>query len=244
MATETKKGIFLRGPVGILVIVAHVVIIYFVAASLGIVELPNLAKPMEAVIIDSPAQEKSEPVKVIKPDLEQPQIETPPLEDTVPEIEVPTDEPAPAAITAEHSSAQPVGETANMQVANRVDPVYPPDAGLTEGTVVLRLLIGKTGTVDDVTVVRAAPRGVFERAAVAAFAAARFAPGRLLGLPVKSQVTFEVRIYCPRNMTCEVLMPAPVGVVQEEAAVDDDPLWIAQMVCQPAGADNGSERQP
>ena len=99
-ASKTKKGMFFRGPVGILVIAAHVLIIYFIAASLGIVEMPTLSKPMEAVIIDSPA-EKSEPVKVIKPDLEQPQIETPPLEDTIPEIEVPTDEPAPAAITAE-----------------------------------------------------------------------------------------------------------------------------------------------
>jgi len=129
MATTTQtKAFWQKSPVGLFVIVLHVVLIYFVAASLGIVQMPNLAKPMEAVIIDSPEQEKSEPVKVIKPDLEQPQIETPPLEDTIPEIEVPTDEPAPAAITAEQSPSRPVGETANMTVSRRVDPVYPPQS--------------------------------------------------------------------------------------------------------------------
>jgi TonB family protein len=87
-----------------------------------------------------------------------------------------------------------------------VDPVYPPEAGLTEGTVVLRLLIGRTGTVDEVTVVRAAPSGIFERAAAAAFAAARFSPGRLLGVPVKSQVTFEVH-FTPVDRGANVAAP-------------------------------------
>jgi len=74
---SSKTGLFRRGPVGLLVIAAHVVLIYFVAASLGIVEIPHIAKPMEAVIIDSPDTQKSEPVKVIKPEFEQPQIQTP-----------------------------------------------------------------------------------------------------------------------------------------------------------------------
>ena len=52
--SSTKTGLFRRGPVGLLVIAAHIALIYFVAASLGIVEMPNIAKPMEAVIIDSP----------------------------------------------------------------------------------------------------------------------------------------------------------------------------------------------
>jgi len=87
-----------------------------------------------------------------------------------------------------------------------VDPVYPPEAGLTEGSVVLRLLIGRTGAVDQVTVVRAAPSGVFEQAAVAAFSAARFSPGRMLGVPVKSQVTFEVH-FTPIDRGANVAAP-------------------------------------
>src|SRR5262245_56644301 len=150
--SSTKKGLFRRGPVGLLVIVAHVLLIYFVAASLGIVEMPNIAKPMEAVIIDTPNTEKSEPVKVIKPEFEQPQIETPPIEDTIPEIEVPTDEPAPAAITAEQSLAPPLPETANMQVSRRVDPIYPAQSRRAgeEGTGVFRVLVDPNGRPQDV----------------------------------------------------------------------------------------------
>jgi protein TonB len=199
MATETKTGIFQRGPVGILVIVAHVVIIYFVAASLGIVEMPNLAKPMEAVIIDSPPQEQSEPVKVIKPDLEQPQIETPPLEDTVPEIEVPTEEPAPAAITAEQSPAPPVGETANMQVTNRVDPVYPAQSRRAgeEGTGVFRVLVDPSGRAMDVSVVTSTGFSRLDEAAMTAIKKWKFKPAMNAGQAVQSytkvQVKFELK---------------------------------------------------
>ena len=78
------------------------------------------------------------------------------------------------------------------------DPLYPPDAGLREGTVVLRFLIDEAGRVDNVAVVRAFPPGMFEASALAAGGAAKFAPGRLLGLPVKSQLTVEVQ-FTPIN---------------------------------------------
>ena len=87
-----------------------------------------------------------------------------------------------------------------------VEPAYPPEAGVTEGRVVLRLLIGATGAVDEVTVVRAAPSGVFDRAAIAAFSAARFSPGRMLGVPVKSQITIEVH-FTPIDRGANVAAP-------------------------------------
>lgn len=194
-----KTGLFARGPVGLLVIAAHVIIIYFVAASLGIVEMPNLAKPMEAVIIDSPAQEKSEPVKVIKPEMEQPQIETPPLEDTIPEIEVPTDEPAPAAITAETSPAPPVAETANMKVNKRVDPVYPPASRRAgeEGTGVYRVLVDADGRPMEVTVATSSGFPRLDEAALAAIKKWAFTPAMQAGQKVQSwtrvQVKFELQ---------------------------------------------------
>nr|WP_246294797.1 energy transducer TonB [Schlegelella koreensis] len=73
-----------------------------------------------------------------------------------------------------------------------IEPVYPDAANLQEGTVVIRLLIGADGNVDNVAVVRAQPKGLFEQAALDAFGRARFAPGYLLGTPVKSQITVEV----------------------------------------------------
>jgi protein TonB len=88
------------------------------------------------------------------------------------------------------------------QMAGRLDPgprplsdvvpVYPPEAGQLRGTVVLRLLINEDGKVDNVGVVRSSPEGIFEASAVEAFSAARFSPGAVLGVPVKSQLTIEV----------------------------------------------------
>ncbi|MDM0106024.1 TonB family protein [Variovorax sp. J22R24] len=79
-----------------------------------------------------------------------------------------------------------------------IDPEYPAAAGLRQGTVVLRLLIGADGAVDDVVVVSASPEGLFEASAVEAFGKARFSPGRFLGVPVRSQLTIAVD-YTPTN---------------------------------------------
>ena len=79
-----------------------------------------------------------------------------------------------------------------------IEPEYPDSAHLQEGKVVLRLLISDTGVVDDVAVVRAEPKGLFENAALDAFRIARFSPGMVLGSPVKSQITVEVE-FLPIN---------------------------------------------
>ena len=76
-------------------------------------------------------------------------------------------------------------------------------ADLREGVVVLRLLISDTGQVDNVAVVRAEPAGVFEQAAIEAFAKARFSPGLAGGTPVKSQITVEVQ-FVPINRGARV----------------------------------------
>jgi len=194
-----KTDLFKRGPVGILVIAAHILLIYFVAASLGIVEMPTIAQPLEAVIIDSPQTEKSEPVKVIKPEFEQPQIQTPPLENTIPEIEVPTDEPAPAAITAETSPAPPVGETANMKVNRRVDPVYPASSRRAgeEGTGVFRVLVDANGRPLEVSVLTSTGHPRLDEAALTAIKKWAFSPALQAGQAVQSytrvQVKFELQ---------------------------------------------------
>ena len=79
-----------------------------------------------------------------------------------------------------------------------VDPLYPEEAKQQEGSVVLRLLINEAGTVDNVAVVRAYPAGLFERSALEAFGKAKFSPGRMLGVAVKSQITIEV-MFTPIN---------------------------------------------
>jgi len=84
-----------------------------------------------------------------------------------------------------------------------IEPVYPDDGNLRQGLVVLRLLINESGEVDNAAVVRAIPQGVFETSAIAAFSAARFSPGKLLGVAVKSQITIEVE-FMPINRGARV----------------------------------------
>lgn len=84
-----------------------------------------------------------------------------------------------------------------------VEPAFPDEAGLQHGVVVLRLLINEFGVVDQAAVVRSVPKGLFEKSALEAFAAARFSPGMLMGLPVKSQVTIEVE-FAPFNRGANV----------------------------------------
>jgi TonB family protein len=79
-----------------------------------------------------------------------------------------------------------------------VEPVYPEEAKQQEGSVVLRLLINEAGTVDNVAVVRAYPTGLFEKSALEAFGKAKFSPGKMLGVAVKSQITIEV-MFAPIN---------------------------------------------
>jgi protein TonB len=121
-------------------------------------------------------------------------------------------EPTPAAAPAPAAAMPSTAETAlpaapdyafgvrldpGPRPLDDIEPVYP-DVYLREGTVVLRLLISETGHVDNVAVIRAEPRGVFEQAALEAFGKARFAPGLAAGTPVKSQITVEVR-FVPIN---------------------------------------------
>lgn len=87
-----------------------------------------------------------------------------------------------------------------------IDPEYPASAGWQEGRVVLRLLIGSSGDVDEVAVVHAAPPGLFEESALQAFGKAKFSPGYFLGIPVKSQIFIEVG-YTPINRGAAVSGP-------------------------------------
>jgi protein TonB len=79
-----------------------------------------------------------------------------------------------------------------------IEPKYPDGADLRTGKVVLRLLIGDTGHVDDVAVVRATPPGLFDASAIEAFSKARFSPSLAGGIAVKSQMTVEVE-FVPLN---------------------------------------------
>jgi protein TonB len=78
------------------------------------------------------------------------------------------------------------------RLRSEVDPTYPAEAGTVQGKVKIKILISENGLVDEVIVLSAVPEGLFEKAAIEAFRRAVFSPGKLLGQPVKSQVSLEV----------------------------------------------------
>jgi protein TonB len=109
--------------------------------------------------------------------------------------------PVPAQVPAPAPSAEPprvfVAEGSpsldrSPQPLDDISPAVPAAAGQRGGTVVLRLLVSEHGVVESAVVVRSSPPGLFDEAALTAFRQARFSPGLRAGIPVRSEVTYEV----------------------------------------------------
>lgn len=92
----------------------------------------------------------------------------------------------PSYLPAEELDERPL-------IRTQVQPAFPPDAPVASGRVVLRLLINEAGAVDEAVAVQSDPPGVFDEAAVDAFASARFTPGRKDGNAVRSALKIELQ---------------------------------------------------
>lgn len=92
----------------------------------------------------------------------------------------------------------------------RIDPAYPPEAGGSEGRVVVRLLISDEGAIDRIEIVSAEPPGLFERATLEAFGTARYQPALKSNVRVPSQLTFEVRFNPEEASPPADRLPPPV----------------------------------
>lgn len=103
--------------------------------------------------------------------------------------------PVPVASEAVPDSA---ALDASPVLVSSVTLEYPLSANNREGVVTLAIVIAGDGHVEDVTVVKAVPAGFFEAAALAGFRAARFTPGLLGGIGVKSRMLVEVE-FMPTN---------------------------------------------
>ncbi|MEM9303302.1 MAG: energy transducer TonB [Pseudomonadota bacterium] len=99
----------------------------------------------------------------------------------------------PPGLTIPAPSGWRPGETgatdAGLLPVVRLAPRYPRRAALAglEGEVLVEFTVTRTGQVVDPRVVEATPRGVFERAALAAIVRWRFEPRRIAGDPVESR---------------------------------------------------------
>jgi periplasmic protein TonB len=174
-----------------LVIGLHVLAIYLIATSLGIVEAPGFVEPMEAVMIEAPKESKPVKPAEVKPELVEPTLELPePDTVPIPEVDVPAE--APAAISATQSNAV---EATELQVANRVAPAYPP-ASLRageEGAVTFRVLVDERGHPLQVNVMKSSGHARLDDAAMRAVRRWVFVPPTRNGQPVRSWSRVSVR---------------------------------------------------
>lgn len=86
-----------------------------------------------------------------------------------------------------------------LKVLKRADAVYTPAAkeARIEGTVILRVLVGRTGEVEDVEILKGLPKGLSD-AAVTAVRQWRFEPATADGKPVPARMTLTVNFSLSR----------------------------------------------
>ena len=173
-----------RGSAAILVIAAHVVVIYAIALTLGVMPAPSIDPPpitMVTPTIQQPPDPIDQPV-IKGPTRLQPLTPVPkPVVNVATDadpIHVPyvpddvIDSFAPAA------GSPPIIETTSIAVKRRIDPLYPPSARRLdqEGTVRLRILVDERGRASDVQVARSSGYDSLDDAAVSAVRRWQFVP--------------------------------------------------------------------
>lgn len=78
------------------------------------------------------------------------------------------------------------------QLLDDIDASLPPSAGGRGGSVTVRLTISEQGTIERMQILRSSPPGLLDEAALSALAKVHFSPGLRGGLPVRSDVVYEI----------------------------------------------------
>ena len=178
MSTSVLKGDALSRSGGVIIVIGiHLLVLYVVSMSLGIVKVPNFVKPMEAVIIDQPQEQtKIEPVQT-KPNLAEPTLD---IQQEIPEIpvEIPVETAPPTEAVTTAPVSTPPAETQSLKVTSRVEPVYPASSRRAneEGTVTFRVLVNASGKAANVEVVQSSGFPKLDQAAEEAIRRWKFAP--------------------------------------------------------------------
>lgn len=154
------QGALSRGGPAVAVIGIHVILIYAISASMGIVPVPSFIPASEVVLIPETITE-SEPDPIIEPEIEPTQLtEHVPVDvPLVPQIE---EDVAPVDTSTTSIDTRPIAEppaapgapAQQLQAKQRVEPVYPSGARRDgeEGTVRLRVLVNERGQPGEVQV--------------------------------------------------------------------------------------------
>ncbi|WP_177225495.1 TonB family protein [Variovorax sp. OK605] len=138
--------------------------------------------PVEPAPVAVPQQEKEVPAEVPQARAAQPTPPTP----VAPDTGVAASASAAVYLPASELDPPPRPLT-EIQLA------YPTNAGFRSGQVVLDLLIGASGAVEDVKIIEATPVGVFEASAISAFVGTRFVPGMRAGIAVAARMRVAVQ---------------------------------------------------
>lgn len=153
--TPTSQNFMSRSGPAMAVIGLHILIIYGLAASMGVVKVPQFAAPIEAVFIPEQTEQEPDPPVPVKPELDQ----VMPTETPMPEVQF--DEPVvpPAEVATPPSENAIAASTAgavaqDLKTSNRVEPTYPSASRRAgeEGTVRLKVLVDEKGRPKDVAV--------------------------------------------------------------------------------------------
>jgi len=184
------------------VIGIHVGIIYLLAVSMGVIETPKFAEPIQAVFIPEQQESRPEPEPVVKPQIEDiaAPTEQPPPEIQFDEVIVPPAEtpmqPSSNAIAATEAPAGPPAQS--LATKTRVEPTYPPASRRAgeEGTVRLKVLVDETGRPKDVEVAQSSGFTRLDDAAMQAVRRWRFQAARDASGPISAwtqvAITFKL----------------------------------------------------
>lgn len=176
--SDEHRGLLSRGGPALAVIGIHVLIIYGLATTMGIVKIPKFAEPIEAVFIPEQTQAEPDPPAPVKPEIDQ----VMPTEQPMPELQIeePIAPPAETAIPASENAiaaTQATGAVAqDLKPSNRVEPTYPSASRRAgeEGTVRLKVLVDEKGRPRDVAVASSSGFARLDQAAMEAVRKWRF----------------------------------------------------------------------
>lgn len=202
MAKNDRTSTLLErsGP-AIAVIGLHVLIIWGLVVSMGVVPVSKFIPPIQAVFIDEPMSEPKEEIKPVKPEID----DLAPVEETPPELQIeevlapPTEVAMPASESAIGATPMEAGATSQqLKTTNRVEPVYPPTSRRMgeEGTVRLRVLVDEKGRPRDVTVATSSGFARLDKAAIDAVKRWKFVAatdsGRSISTWTQVAITFKL----------------------------------------------------
>lgn len=177
-ADRGRTGVLSRGGPAVAVLAAHVVALYALSVSMGIVEMPKLTAPIQAVFIEDLPQAQPEPEIQIKPEIESPVTVDEPLPELQFETPVTPVAEVPVPESANAISATPAGGAVaqELKTSSRVEPIYPPASRRAgeEGTVRIKVLVDERGRPSQVQVAQSSGFAKLDEAAVSAVRKWRF----------------------------------------------------------------------